>query len=296
MSAKRTPKEGAAASSLQNMLTKGRKRKGRDSDEESDYRLRLSEYEKNRPRIEALPDASPITIEWKALKEEFTCPVCRGLLDRTMITVECMHRFCFNCIRDALFKGNKQCPTCRRECPAMRNLRHDERFDQMIQVLFGGPQEANEDIINTEEIVARRMAEVRRMYEEGMKKQAERRKSRAGSSSGHRRPRENSHGYSDNDTEDDFENADMSSASETEESFLQSRQRASHVDEVDGIWPLDGFEEPDSKSPLCRTLPMTGFPSVKLSVYAPWTTAPSPISYWCCNNIIYNITQNWWKS
>ncbi|KAI9098702.1 hypothetical protein DFS34DRAFT_658380 [Phlyctochytrium arcticum] len=155
-----------------------RRKTGEDPREsEDDYRLRLSDYERNREPIPIVLEEINLNIPVKELQEDFTCPVCRNLLQQTMVTVECMHRFCYTCIREALFKGNKQCPACRRECHSMRNLRPDIRFDELIKVLYPAAVE-KEEIQSLDSIIEANTSQLRKMYEEGMKRQMKIRRNR----------------------------------------------------------------------------------------------------------------------
>ncbi|KAI8922223.1 hypothetical protein DFJ77DRAFT_16014 [Powellomyces hirtus] len=136
----------------------------------------LSDYERHRPPIPVRTDQTEIFIQAKRLNEEFTCPVCRNILRNTHVTIECMHRFCHSCIKEALFKGNKQCPACRHECHSMRNVRPDPRFDELIQLIHPNAGEEDNDG-NTESAAAKAIAEstlaLQKRYEEGMKRQWE---------------------------------------------------------------------------------------------------------------------------
>lgn len=73
-----------------------------------------------------------------ALDDEFLCPICLSLLDTTMTTMECMHRFCQECILKSLrYSKQKECPTCRHPLPASkRSLRPDPEFDQIIAEVY----------------------------------------------------------------------------------------------------------------------------------------------------------------
>ena len=51
--------------------------------------------------------------------------------------MQCLHRFCADCIEKALrFGTKKECPTCRGHCPSRRSLRSDTIFDELIAVFF----------------------------------------------------------------------------------------------------------------------------------------------------------------
>lgn len=70
------------------------------------------------------------------LESELSCAICLGLLKNTRTTKECLHRFCNECISQALRSGNKECPNCRKKLASMRSLRPDPIFDQIISIVF----------------------------------------------------------------------------------------------------------------------------------------------------------------
>lgn len=67
------------------------------------------------------------------INAELTCPVCLGTMRNTMIVMECLHRFCGECIQKSLRIGRKECPSCRIHVPSRRSLRQDTNFDAIIQ-------------------------------------------------------------------------------------------------------------------------------------------------------------------
>jgi hypothetical protein len=52
-----------------------------------------------------------IQIPAKTLHAEFCCPICLGYIKRTSIVMECLHRFCAECIEKCLRLGKKECPS-----------------------------------------------------------------------------------------------------------------------------------------------------------------------------------------
>ena len=71
------------------------------------------------------------------VKSEFHCPVCLKLMKKTTIVMECLHRFCAECIEKCLRIGMKECPSCRVHIPSRRSTRHDVSFDILIAAMFG---------------------------------------------------------------------------------------------------------------------------------------------------------------
>merc|ERR1712071_522487 len=70
------------------------------------------------------------------LTDLLTCPICLDVLENTMVTKNCLHRFCSECITTALRRGNQECPTCRKKLVSRRCLRPDPNFDSLINKLF----------------------------------------------------------------------------------------------------------------------------------------------------------------
>ncbi|XP_038881715.1 putative E3 ubiquitin-protein ligase RING1a isoform X2 [Benincasa hispida] len=50
--------------------------------------------------------------------------------------MECLHRFCRECIDKSMRLGNKECPACRTHCASRRSLRDDPNYDTLIAVLY----------------------------------------------------------------------------------------------------------------------------------------------------------------
>eukprot|EP00566_Odontella_aurita_P026262 CAMPEP_0113546284 /NCGR_PEP_ID=MMETSP0015_2-20120614/11720_1 /TAXON_ID=2838 /ORGANISM="Odontella" /LENGTH=182 /DNA_ID=CAMNT_0000446721 /DNA_START=85 /DNA_END=633 /DNA_ORIENTATION=- /assembly_acc=CAM_ASM_000160 len=82
------------------------------------------------------PDAR-VRMPLKVLSAEFHCPVCLGYMKKTSIVMECLHRFCGECIQKCLRLGKKECPSCRIHIPSRRSLRPDPNFDALIKNIYG---------------------------------------------------------------------------------------------------------------------------------------------------------------
>lgn len=83
----------------------------------------------------------------KIVESDLTCPVCLCVMTQTHTFMECMHRFCQDCINRALRIGQKECPSCRKKCATRRNLRDDSRFDALISALDFNPTEAEAETL-----------------------------------------------------------------------------------------------------------------------------------------------------
>ncbi|KAH8063459.1 hypothetical protein JL722_2629 [Aureococcus anophagefferens] len=64
---------------------------------------------------------------------ELTCP---RILHKTEIVMECLHRFCSECIQKCLRVGKNECPSCRIHVPSRRSLRPDPNFDALISKIY----------------------------------------------------------------------------------------------------------------------------------------------------------------
>ena len=64
-----------------------------------------------------------IRVSVKQLSTEMTCPVCLGFFNKPVTVMECLHRFCAECIEKCLRIGKKECPSCRIHIPSRRSLR-----------------------------------------------------------------------------------------------------------------------------------------------------------------------------
>jgi E3 ubiquitin-protein ligase RNF1/2 len=65
------------------------------------------------------------------------CVICLGFINNARIVMECLHRFCEDCIEKSLRMGRNECPICRTFVPSRRSLRPDPNFDQLIRSILG---------------------------------------------------------------------------------------------------------------------------------------------------------------
>ena len=89
------------------------------------------------PRLVVRDPSARIQLSVKTLDAEFCCPICLGYIKRTSIIMECLHRFCADCIEKCLRLGKKECPSCRVHIPSRRNLCPDPNFDKLIVKIYG---------------------------------------------------------------------------------------------------------------------------------------------------------------
>ncbi|CAL5403718.1 unnamed protein product [Camellia sinensis] len=68
-----------------------------------------------------------------------------GIIKKTRTVMECLHRFCRECIDKSMRMGNNECPACRTHCASRRSLRDDPRFDAMIESLYNDIEKYEEE-------------------------------------------------------------------------------------------------------------------------------------------------------
>eukprot|EP00038_Savillea_parva_P013936 m.213393 g.213393 ORF g.213393 m.213393 type:complete len:306 (+) comp26562_c0_seq1:60-977(+) len=100
----------------------------------------LSPYEQQRTPHTMITDDRIVSLPMKELDAELVCPICLTLCSGTMTTMDCVHRFCGNCIMKSIRFDNrdeKKCPTCRKAIPSgHRSLRQDLAFENIIDNIY----------------------------------------------------------------------------------------------------------------------------------------------------------------
>ncbi|BBM98681.1 E3 ubiquitin-protein ligase RNF1/2 [Marchantia polymorpha subsp. ruderalis] len=105
--------------------------------------------------------------------ELMRCPICLGILRNTRTVMECLHRFCRECIDKAMRLGRKECPTCRAHCASRRSLRDDPHFDALIAAMFPDIEklQKEESTLLEETLISNRQTQ--KKIEEAVKRQSE---------------------------------------------------------------------------------------------------------------------------
>ncbi|KAJ3687320.1 hypothetical protein LUZ61_016484 [Rhynchospora tenuis] len=75
-------------------------------------------------------------VKLEEIRKEVQCPICLGIIRKTRTVMECLHRFCRDCIDKSMRMGNNECPACRAHCASRRSLRDDPNFDALISALY----------------------------------------------------------------------------------------------------------------------------------------------------------------
>ncbi|KAK1928765.1 E3 ubiquitin-protein ligase RING2-A [Phytophthora citrophthora] len=92
------------------------------------------------PRAPVTDPNATKTLPVRQLNDNLTCPICLGIIKEAMVVMECLHRFCGECITTAIRqtpadggKSKSECPSCRIHIPSKRSLRPDTNFDALIK-------------------------------------------------------------------------------------------------------------------------------------------------------------------
>ncbi|CAH2046501.1 unnamed protein product, partial [Thlaspi arvense] len=107
---------------------------GEEEDEEEEE---VEEDSKERSPSSTPGDQSEnMDIDLGEIRKDVQCPICLGIIKKTRTVMECLHRFCRECIDKSMRLGNNECPACRKHCASRRSLRDDPKFDALIAALF----------------------------------------------------------------------------------------------------------------------------------------------------------------
>ncbi|XWS12620.1 hypothetical protein CRYUN_Cryun37aG0105700 [Craigia yunnanensis] len=77
-----------------------------------------------------------VLVKSSDIRKEVQCPICLGIIRKTRTVMECLHRFCRECIDKSMRMGNNECPACRTHCASRRSLRDDPNYDTLIAALY----------------------------------------------------------------------------------------------------------------------------------------------------------------
>ncbi|KAM6551115.1 hypothetical protein CsatB_000923 [Cannabis sativa] len=77
-----------------------------------------------------------ICICWGSVFSAQSIQNATGIIRKTRTVMECLHRFCRECIDKSMRLGNNECPACRTHCASRRSLRDDPNYDALISALY----------------------------------------------------------------------------------------------------------------------------------------------------------------
>ncbi|XP_041005655.1 putative E3 ubiquitin-protein ligase RING1a isoform X2 [Juglans microcarpa x Juglans regia] len=105
--------------------------KKKDEDDEDE-----AEDSEGSPSSISQEKAEFVFVRLTDIRKDVQCPICLGIIKKTRTVMECLHRFCRECIDKSMRMGNNECPACRTHCASRRSLRDDPNYDALIAALY----------------------------------------------------------------------------------------------------------------------------------------------------------------
>ncbi|XP_022724271.1 putative E3 ubiquitin-protein ligase RING1a isoform X2 [Durio zibethinus] len=87
-----------------------------------------------------------VLVKLSDIRKEVQCPICLGIIRKTRTVMECLHRFCRECVDKSMRMGSNECPACRTHCASRRSLRDDPNYDALIAALYPDIDKYEEEI------------------------------------------------------------------------------------------------------------------------------------------------------
>ncbi|XP_051126221.1 putative E3 ubiquitin-protein ligase RING1a [Andrographis paniculata] len=114
-----------------------------------------------------------IAVKLGEIRKEVQCPICLGIIRKTRTVMECLHRFCRECIDKSMRLGNNECPACRTHCASRRSLRDDPNFDALIAALYPDIDKYEEEELAFHEEEKARYKQIQASIAQTFRRQAE---------------------------------------------------------------------------------------------------------------------------
>nr|CDM84554.1 unnamed protein product [Triticum aestivum] len=114
-----------------------------------------------------------VLVKLAEIRKEVQCPICLGIIRKTRTVMECLHRFCRDCIDKSMRLGNNECPACRTHCASRRSLRDDPNYDALIATLYPDIDKYEEEELAFGEEERTRNKKIQATIEEMIRKQSE---------------------------------------------------------------------------------------------------------------------------
>ncbi|KAK4439965.1 putative E3 ubiquitin-protein ligase RING1a [Sesamum alatum] len=114
-----------------------------------------------------------IVVKLAEIRKEVQCPICLGIIRKTRTVMECLHRFCRECIDKSMRLGNNECPACRTHCASRRSLRDDPNYDALIAALYPDIDKYEEEELAFHEEEKARNKQIQASIAQTFRRQAE---------------------------------------------------------------------------------------------------------------------------
>ncbi|XVE88077.1 hypothetical protein DITRI_Ditri19aG0039700 [Diplodiscus trichospermus] len=114
-----------------------------------------------------------VLVKLSDIRKEVQCPICLGIIRKTRTVMECLHRFCRECIDKSMRMGNNECPACRTHCASRRSLRDDPNYDALIAALYPNIDKYEEEELTFHEEEIARNKQIQASIAQTLHKQSE---------------------------------------------------------------------------------------------------------------------------
>ncbi|WVZ01596.1 hypothetical protein V8G54_027665 [Vigna mungo] len=160
------------------------------------------------------------------------------IIKKTRTVMECLHRFCRECIDKSMRLGNNECPACRTHCASRRSLRDDPNYDALIAALYPDIEKYEEEELEFREEEKNRNKQIQASIAKVVQRQSEALVKRRKDTPGvfltrsqrnqrihSRRQTQTIEGSEDNEEDNDNNEKDSSSADERSTEHRQKRRK-----------------------------------------------------------------------
>ncbi|XP_077253472.1 putative E3 ubiquitin-protein ligase RING1a [Tasmannia lanceolata] len=114
-----------------------------------------------------------VLVKLSDIRKEVQCPICLGIIRKTRTVMECLHRFCRECIDKSMRLGNNECPACRTHCASRRSLRDDPKYDALISALYPDIDKYEEEELAFHEEEKTRYKQIQASIAQTLRRQSE---------------------------------------------------------------------------------------------------------------------------
>ncbi|GLT82837.1 hypothetical protein SLE2022_011730 [Rubroshorea leprosula] len=144
-----------------------RQQENDDDDDDADESDRSGHSSSNEEKEEF------VLVKLSDIRKEVQCPICLGIIRKTRTVMECLHRFCRECIDKSMRMGNNECPACRTHCASRRSLRDDPNYDALIAALYPDIDKFEEEELALHEEEMTRNKQIQDSIAQTLKRQSE---------------------------------------------------------------------------------------------------------------------------
>ncbi|KAL9236791.1 hypothetical protein vseg_011420 [Gypsophila vaccaria] len=191
-----------------------------------------------------------ILVRLADIRKEVQCPICLGIIRKTRTVMECLHRFCRECIDKSMRMGNNECPACRTHCASRRSLRDDPNYDALIAAIYPDIDQYEEEEMSFQEDEKARNKQIQAAIAQTFRRQTEAlSKKRKRSQNTYRRKRANYKSEDEEEANGHEGGKDSSSADErcTEVKSKRVKRWRGHPSPAGGSGDRGGDEHDDQE-------------------------------------------------